>query len=71
MVLNLSKERKTDLVAIVIFGLWVIAWVNNAWFEGPDIPGALNIIMPAAVGILLGVNLPIELKKKEGNGKTQ
>jgi hypothetical protein len=62
--LSLPKEKKVELAAIFLMGLWVVAWLAS-WKSGLEIPGALNITMPMASAILLGVKLPIDVKKGE------
>ncbi len=60
----MSKSRRNELAAIVILALWVIAWLVSIRLK-IDVPMALNAVMPMASAVLLGVELPIDIKKKE------
>lgn len=64
MVLTLTKEHKTELAAVSIMGLWVLAWLGSLAAE-TEIPQALNVTMPMASAALLGMQLPIGGDKKK------
>lgn len=61
----LNGARKAELAACYIMGLWTIAF-GGSLFMNYEIPVALNVAMPGAAGILLGIKLPVG---KEPNGK--
>lgn len=63
MVRRLTQERKVELAAVVILLLWVVAWVVSLNLN-KEIPQALNVVMPMAAAILLGLELPTGIKKK-------
>lgn len=63
MVRKLTKERKKEVTAVVILLLWVIAWVVSLNLN-KEIPQALNVVMPMASAILLGLELPTGSKEK-------
>lgn len=63
MVRRLTQERKVELTAVVILLLWVVAWIVSLNL-GKEIPQALNIVMPMAAAILLGLELPTGVKRK-------
>lgn len=60
--MSLPTEKKAELTAVFLMGLWVVAWLAS-WNSGLEIPGALNVTMPMASAILLGVKLPMDNKK--------
>lgn len=60
----MSKSRRNEISAIVILALWVVAWLVSLKLK-VDVPMALNAVMPMASAVLLGIELPIDIKKKE------
>jgi hypothetical protein len=61
----MSKARRIELAAMFIMTLWVIAWAVSLVL-GKEVPVALNATMPMASAALLGLQLPIDTKKKGG-----
>lgn len=58
-----SKSRRIELAAMFIMTLWVVAWVVSLT-QNVEVPAALNVVMPMASAVLLGLQLPVDVKKK-------